>query len=257
MLVKVLAIMGSPRKAGNTYKVTKKVEERMKEMGAVEFEYVFLRDLDLKPCLGCGACLDRGEEKCPLKDGRAMLEEKMQGADGVIFASPTYVFNVTGLMKNFFDRFAYACHRPRFFKSAMVLTTSGIGAGAGIMLMTFSLVPRAWGFKVASSLAITTNGLPEYSTPEARASKKIDKAAKKFYRSVAAGRPKPGLFGMATFMAARPSIRKIPQEFFDYHYWKDHGWLEKSACYYYDEPQPGMVGKSLAGILARFMGLFA
>ena len=254
--MKVLAIIGSPRKTGNTYKVTRKVEERMKQLGDVEFEYVFLKDLNLKSCLGCMVCLDKGEDLCPLKDDRAMLDEKMHSADGVIFASPTYVFNVTSLMKNFFDRFAYACHRPRFFKSALILSTSGNGVGASMMLKSFSLVPSVWGFKVADSLSVVTNGNPEFSTPEEKADKKIGKAAKKFYHAVAAGRPKPGLLSMAMFMFAQLSLRKIPQEYFDYHYWKDHGWLEKDACYYYD-PQTGVLKKMLARLLSKFMGLLA
>ena len=99
--MKVLTIMGSPRKKGNTYKVTRMVEESMMKVGKVEFEYVFLKDLKLKTCLGCQACFNKGEDLCPLKDDRIMLEEKMHKADGIIFTSPNYVFNVSGLMKNF------------------------------------------------------------------------------------------------------------------------------------------------------------
>jgi multimeric flavodoxin WrbA len=253
--MKILAIMGSPRKTGNTFNVTKKVEERMRLLGDVEFEYVFLKDLRLEPCLGCGVCLDKGEDRCPLGDERAKLEEKMHAADGVIFASPTYVFNVTGLMKNFIDRFAYACHRPRFFKSAMVLTTSGIGIGAGLMLLSFSLVPKAWGFKVVQNLSIVTNGIPEYSTPKEKADNKIGRAAKKFYDAVAAGRPKPDLVSMAMFMSSQPSLRRLPEEFFDHQYWKDHGWLEPCASYYYD-PQAGILKRTLARLLAKVMVVF-
>jgi multimeric flavodoxin WrbA len=36
----------------------------------------------------------------------------MQEADGVIFASPGYTANVSGLMKNLMDRLAYTAHRP-------------------------------------------------------------------------------------------------------------------------------------------------
>ncbi len=254
--MKILAIMGSPRKTGNTYKVTRKVEERMKQLGDVEFEYVFLKDVRLGTCLGCQLCLDKGEDNCPLKDDRAMLAEKMQGADGVVFTSPTYTFNVTGLMKNFFDRFAYSCHRPRFFKSAMVLTTSGLGTGASLMLISFALTPGTWGFKVARSLSVVTNGMPEFNPPADKTDKKIRMAAEKFYRAVAAGRPKPGLFDMAMFMTAQPRIRKVPRDNFDHRYWEGRGWLEEDACYYYD-PQAGMPKRILARLLSKFLDLFA
>jgi len=252
--MKILAIMGSPRKMGNTYKVTKKVEERMKQLGDAEFEYVFLGDTRLGQCLGCQVCFDKGEDKCPLKDDRAMLEEKIHNADGVIFASPTYAFNVSGLMKNLFDRFGYACHRPRFFKSALVLTTSGVGMGANIMMISFKLVPQTWGFKV-NSLNVKTNGIPEFNPPQYKTDKKIAKAAKKFYRSVAAGRPEPGLLGMAAFMTAQAQIKRTPEEMFDHRYYQDHGWLEKDACYYYD-PQAGVLNTMLARQLAKYLGVF-
>jgi multimeric flavodoxin WrbA len=228
----------------------------MKQRGDVEFEYVFLRDLDLKPCLGCGTCFTKGEDQCPHKDGRAGLEEKMQKADGVIFASPSYVFNVSGLMKNFFDRFAYVCHRPRFFKSALVLATAGFELGTGQMLKAFAFVPEIWGFSVAHRFAIATNGVQEFSTGVEKADKKIDTAAKKFYGAVAAGRAKPKLFNMAVFLAAQPSIRKISAEYYDYHYWRDHGWLEKDTWYYYN-PQAGLVKKTMAKLLSKFFSLAA
>jgi multimeric flavodoxin WrbA len=237
---------------GNTYKVTKKVEEYMRQQGDVEFEYVFLKDVQLGQCLGCQSCFDRGEDTCPLKDDRAMLEEKMHRADGVVFASPTYAFNVSGLMKNFFDRFSYACHRPRFFKSALVLTTSGVGMGANIMMISFTLVPQTWGFKV-NGLNVKTNGIPEFNAPQHQTDKKVAKAAKQFYRSVAGGRPKPDLFSMAGFVIAQLQIRRIPEEMFDHRYYQDHGWLEKDACYYYN-PQAGRLKKILARQLANCLG---
>jgi multimeric flavodoxin WrbA len=256
MLLKILAIIGSPRKNGNTHKVTRSVEEKMKQLGTVDFEYVFLRDLDLRPCLGCGTCFEKGEEHCPHKDDRAMLEEKMHRADGVIFASPSYVFNVSGLMKNFFDRFAYVCHRPRFFKSALVLATSGFELGTGQMLKTISFVPEIWGFRIAHRFAIATNGVQEFSTRTDKADKKIGTAAIKFYSAVAAGRVRPGVFNMAMFLAVQPSIRKISAEYYDYHYWRDHGWLEKDTWYYYD-PQAGVAKKTMAKLLSKFFSLAA
>lgn len=253
--MKVLAIMGSPRKKGNTYKFTRKVEEGIKQFGDVEFEYVFLKDLNLKTCLGCQVCFDKGEELCPLKDDRAMLEEKMHNADGVIFTSPNYVFNVSGLMKNFIDRFGYVCHRPRFFKNAIILTSSGVG-GSGLMMRSFSFALKSWGFKVVSSFDVIMNGDPnsKLSTPVEKVNQKVNKTAKKFYNALKADRPKPSIFSMGLFLFAKQEINKLNPEYFDYHYWKDNGWFEKDAYYYYD-PETNFVRNELARILSKFMGL--
>ncbi len=59
---------------------------------------------------------------------------------------------------------------------------------------------------------------------------------------------------MAMFMYSQPSLRKVPQEYIDHHYWKDHGWLEKDTCYYYD-PQAGVLKMMLARLLSKFMGV--
>ena len=259
--MKVLAIMGSPRTKGNTYMVTKRVEERMKELGDVEIEYVFLKELNLKTCLGCRACMERGEEFCPLKDDRAMIEEKMLASDGVIFTTPTYVGNVSGLMKNFIDRFAYVCHRPRFFKCAMAITTSG-GGGAGFMLLNLSIPLSTWGFKV-----VHKSGVIVHEHPELRPSgeteklkkdmdKKVDDAARKFYGALTKGIPDPGIFPMAQFIYVKRAHSLDSQDSVDYRYWKSHGWYEKNAYYFY-ETNAGPFKKGIALAGSKMFGLLA
>ncbi len=47
-----------------------------------EFEYIFLKEANLKPCIGCYNCMAKGEDKCPLRDDRAAIEQKLLAADG-------------------------------------------------------------------------------------------------------------------------------------------------------------------------------
>jgi hypothetical protein len=185
-----------------------------------------------------------------------MLEEKIHKADGIIFTSPNYVFNVSGIMKNFIDRFGYVCHRPRFFKSAMILTTSGIGGGSGLMMKPFKLALQAWGFNVVSSFDIIKNGDPnsKFTTPVKKVNQKVNKDAKKFYNALMVGRPKPGIFSMVIFHFAKMGCKESNPEFLDYRYWKDHGWFDEEAHYYYD-PETNSVKKTLAKIISKFIGL--
>lgn len=259
--MKVLAIMGSPRKQGNTYKVTKMVEEQMHLLADVEFEYLFLRDLNLGMCRGCRLCMDRGEEFCPLKDDRALLEQKMLEADGVIFASPTYVGNVTGLMKNMIDRFCYACHRPRFFRSALLLTTSG-GGGGGFMLMAFGVAVESVGFKVVHKAGVVTHERQDWGTPRERDAletqkiKKVNDAAKAFYEALRAGRSEPGVTDMARFSLTRSAHLKDEPGSPDHKYWKERGWYDKDAYYYYGS-RPGLVKRGLIAAIASVFSLAA
>lgn len=142
--MKILAIMGSPRK-GDSFRVTQMIEERMKKLGEVEFEYLFLKEANLGNCTGCHNCILTGEEKCPLRDDRDWIKGKMEEADGIIFVSPVYAQNVTALMKNLIDHFSYLYHRPCFFgKKAM-----GLAAGGGQFKETLGYLRQncqAWGF---------------------------------------------------------------------------------------------------------------
>jgi hypothetical protein len=62
--VKILAIMGSPHK-GNSLEFTQRIEEKLQQLGDVDFEYVHLKDVDLEPCKGCFTCFIKGEDRCP------------------------------------------------------------------------------------------------------------------------------------------------------------------------------------------------
>ena len=62
--MKVLAIVGSPRTNGNTYKVINQIEQRLAEKkNTVGFEYVQLSKTNLETCKGCYACLEMDEKK--------------------------------------------------------------------------------------------------------------------------------------------------------------------------------------------------
>ncbi len=188
--MKILAIMGTPRKRGNTYKVTRKVEENMKQLCNVEFEYLFLKDVDLKMCSGCFNCVSKDKELCPLKDDKAKIENKMMEADGIIFATPVYCENVSGLMKNFIDRFAYVFHRPQFFdQKAMILATS---AGGGLKdTLDYLKKLQIWGFGTPIELSVIMPPWPRSDALQKKNKKSIVKASEEFYRKLHEERQPP------------------------------------------------------------------
>lgn len=105
--MKILAINGSHRgTAGYTHFLIDKLFEGAKQKGAA-CEEIALAELEIKICRGCGVC--RTEEylsKCIYEetDDIAMVFYKMSEADIIIYATPIYVFNMSGLMKVFIDR---------------------------------------------------------------------------------------------------------------------------------------------------------
>ncbi|MBI5190356.1 MAG: flavodoxin family protein [Nitrospirae bacterium] len=98
--MKVLAILGSARRGGNTELLMK---EALRGAG-VEAEVLDLAELNYVGCQGCKACRQAGADGCMFQDDMQMLYDKMKEADALILGSPVYYGEVTGQMKSFMDR---------------------------------------------------------------------------------------------------------------------------------------------------------
>ena len=106
--MKVIAIHGSPRTIrSTTRKLAGLVLEGAAEAGA-ETEIIDLCDFRVTPCTACESCSLNG--CCVYEDDVPAIVERMKEADGIVFASPVYIDNVSGQMKVFFDRLADAIH---------------------------------------------------------------------------------------------------------------------------------------------------
>jgi len=101
-LKKVLAIVGSPRKE-NTYRLVEAVVEAVAKKTNVEKELVHLAEFDIKHCSGCSDYCEKTGE-CKIQDDMQKLYPKMKEADVLVVGTPTYYWNVTGLVKDFIDR---------------------------------------------------------------------------------------------------------------------------------------------------------
>jgi len=95
---------GSPRaEKGNTHFMVEAFLKGARGAGA-ETENIFLAKRKIKPCTGCFCCWVKTPGECAIKDDMAELRGKFTAADIVVFATPLYVDNVTGIMKNFMER---------------------------------------------------------------------------------------------------------------------------------------------------------
>ncbi|MCX7748085.1 MAG: flavodoxin family protein [Clostridia bacterium] len=218
-LMKVIAIMGSPRR-GNGYKIVQDIEEQLKFIGDIDFKYIFLSDIDLKMCKGCFICFSKGEDFCPLKDEKANIEKEIILSDGIILCSPGYAWNVSGLMKNFIDRFAYSLHRPKFFKQSLMLVANG-GAGVNKTIKALSLT--LGGSKKVCELPITAT--PYISTKDysEKVARNIKRSAKKFYNSMANDSHKSIELGSVIWFRLFKKMASISKETIpaDYEYYKE------------------------------------
>ena len=101
--MKIVGIIGSRRKNGNSAVLVRTVLEAVQTaVPHAETEMLFLGDYAIDACTGCEGC--RKTWECTIRDDYADVVEKIDAADGIVLASPTYWYSVTSDMKRFIDR---------------------------------------------------------------------------------------------------------------------------------------------------------
>jgi multimeric flavodoxin WrbA len=110
MPTKIVVLLGSPRKKGNTATLAQQVADSAKAAGA-QIESFFLHSMDIRPCNACDACLKTPEPACVVDDDMQVLYPKLLQADVIVIASPIYWFTVSAQTKLVMDR-CYAFEGP-------------------------------------------------------------------------------------------------------------------------------------------------
>lgn len=104
MTLKIIAVNSSPNmENGNTALILTPFLDGIREMGA-EVELFYTKKLRIRPCQGEFDCAIKTPGECFQNDDMKMLYPKLVHADVWVFASPLYLSNVNGPMKNLWDR---------------------------------------------------------------------------------------------------------------------------------------------------------
>lgn len=101
MSKKILILTSSARIESNTEKLAQSFVKGAQEAGH-EVELIRLANRTIQFCRGCLSC--QKTLRCLIKDDMADILEQMRHADVVVFATPIYYYEMSGLMKTFLDR---------------------------------------------------------------------------------------------------------------------------------------------------------
>ncbi|MDF2985070.1 MAG: multimeric flavodoxin WrbA [Eubacterium sp.] len=233
--MKIVVLMGSPRKK-DSLSACKVIEAAMNESQPVEFEYVFLKDIDIADCKGCDQCFAKGEQFCPIKDDIIQLRQKLIAADGIIFSSPVYAYQVTGSFKRFVDRLSFMFHRPELIgKPALTLVTT-FGGGQKQVTKYLTMTASGWGCNLSGCIEVisafyTKSNNKFYSQDYFdKKNKELKMKAKSMLAAIAGKKLKvPSYFDIYMFcgMKSKTYISDA-----DFRYWQSKGWLD--SRYYYE-----------------------
>ncbi len=181
--LKVMALMGSPRKSGYTAKLLGTLLREFPK--GTNIEIVNLYELNPIPCNACGYC--KAGNGCSKKD----LEEffkKFETADVIIFATPIYFMGVPAPLKALIDRFQ-RYYEARFRRNvkhpiekrrkAALIVTSGSDGEIGFEVIKHQLL------QAFSVLNIELGGaMLARNTDKCGVDKTDIEKAKSLYRSV-------------------------------------------------------------------------
>jgi len=142
--IKILGIVGSAKKDGNTAKLVAKALEGAVAIPNVETELYELAGKNIAHCLACFKCMEKGQ--CVIKDDLDVLIQKFMEADGILWGSPVYVMSVPGIMKSALDRLGNVVlgrfmlktgEIPRFNKVCGVISNGGSQHGGQELVLNF------------------------------------------------------------------------------------------------------------------------
>ena len=91
--MKVLGIVCSPRKGGNTEILVREALEGAGEVGG-ETELILVADKNIAPCDACDTCRETGV--CRIKDDMQPIYQQLDQADGIILGTPDEAIDQVG-----------------------------------------------------------------------------------------------------------------------------------------------------------------
>ncbi len=100
--IKVLGILGSPRRGGNSEVLLDRCLKSAEGNGAQTKKFV-LNTMDFIPCQECAQV--RRDGRCKIKDDMQKLYPAVEQADAVVFSSPIFFGSLSAQSKMMIDRF--------------------------------------------------------------------------------------------------------------------------------------------------------
>jgi len=184
--MKIAIINGSPRKNGATFKILNCFKESLENIDSdIDIELVNLIDYNFKYCIGCQHCYKTC--KCIISDDRINeVHEIIKNSDGLIWGSPNYATNISGLLRNFFDRVNMLMTLLLYRKPCINIVTYENGMAIKVLRVMKEMVSYAGGYNV-KSMGIKN---PFNKDPLDKKLKcKIEKSAKTLFKKIQKNKP--------------------------------------------------------------------
>ena len=127
MAKKVLVLLGSPRKKGNSAILANQITKGAKSEKA-KVKTIFLHGKNIAPCKACMICKKKDSKGCSIKDAMQDIYSKLLKTDAWVIASPVYNFTMSAQIKIFMERcYALPAYRENPYKGKKVAIAMAYG----------------------------------------------------------------------------------------------------------------------------------
>ncbi len=145
--MKIVTVLGSPRKKGNTAKALGRLEKELISHGH-NVERVNMSEVKVQGCVECYTCRTSADEPgCPTKDDFLHIYERMAAAEAIVYASPLFCWEFSSQIKPLIDRqfclvknYGSPAHKSLLEgkKAALLVTCAGpVEGNADLVLKVF------------------------------------------------------------------------------------------------------------------------
>lgn len=122
-MMKILVLNGSPRPNGNTATMIGAYKKGAVEAGH-EVNVVDVCKMNIRGCLACEYCHDKGNGKCIQQDDMQKVYPLLEEVEMIVLASPIYYHSFSGQLQCAINRI-YALGKPKNLRKAALLMSSG------------------------------------------------------------------------------------------------------------------------------------
>lgn len=155
--MKIVSIIGSHQKNGNTETMLKAFDKEFKALEIPDYKNKFynISEMNIYPCRSCLKCMRKNN--CVIEDDFGKVALKMIQSDLIIMGSPVYFSDVSAQIKALFDRTYSLWHKKMLKGKNIIFVATCAEYGSGHTIDTM----RHWALDHEMNIIATVEGKSE------------------------------------------------------------------------------------------------
>lgn len=160
-MMEAFCYVGSNSKNSSCEKISNAIKENLKKKD-IQMKIFMGRDSNIQFCKGCSQCFKMGYCPADQEDDMKIIRNEMLVADIIIWISPVYGVNVSGIMKNYIDRITSFCHTIHLAGKLGCVIAVSSGGGSEFVSFYMEGILEAMGCNVVDNQKIKSNLKEDY-----------------------------------------------------------------------------------------------